>query len=273
MSATAEAGQQMETASAPADALRRPVSAKTWQKLRAAWLRPIDAEPATVDHGRWSDFELAVCAGILGAPTFPTVGQAITALDGETAGTIVQVVARSFLARGLVSAASDGSAELANEAWMSTATFPDLTVAVEGDPGRHPLVWFGLRPDRAVRIDVDIEGNRAVSGMQPTQLMHHVLQLLGVPVDGVVQAPTCGVLDATAVADMARDGVVFARIRTTWRDGTRLLGGVFTCAVDSDGAAWEVEPGSNGAALAWNLRPLEAGDGMRDLIAEHLPGA
>jgi hypothetical protein len=244
---------------------------ETWQDLRHAWSTTSETELLEVDHGKWSAFELAACTTILGYASFPTVGPMLASLDDKMAGTIMQVIVESFVARQLISAAPDGTAVLTEMPWFDTAVVPDLTISVESNTAGAPVVWFGFRPDQAVRILVDNDGTRAVHEVDPRQLVQQVLALFATS----SEAPGEGeplMVDAESVTNAAASGTTIARITSSWMDGDRIVGGVFVCAVDQHGGSWEIETGPDTNESKWVMRPLGP-HGLRDLVMQHLPGA
>jgi hypothetical protein len=245
---------------------------ETWQDFRRSWTATPETELLEVDHGKWSAFELAACTTIQGYTSFPTVGPIMASLDEKMADTITQVIVESFVARQLISAAPDGTAVLTNMAWFEPTVVPDLTIAVESNTAGAPIVWFGFRPDQAVRIIVDSHGTRAVHEVDPRQLVQHVLALF----ETNPEAPDTDeplMIDAASVTNAAASGTTIARITSSWMDGGRIVGGVFVCAVDQHGACWEIETGPGANESKWIMRPLVAPHGLRDLVMQHLPGA
>jgi len=261
-----------------ADAIERenvvpPQGETSWALARSTWQGSGPAPAPTVDAGRWSAPELAVCAMVLGAPAFPTVGPLLASLDQTSLAATVEVVTRSFMARRLIARSDDdGSTALVEQlGWMTTAVYPDLTISIErsGTDG-STMHWIGLRSSRAVSIETDADATRACHLMDSTEVMGHVLALIGAN-PGVPAAEDRARVDAAALAEEATRGMNFVRITTNWREGELIRGGELTCVVDIDGAAWLAEMLTGESTPMWNLRAVDVVS-LRAEVLDHLPG-
>jgi hypothetical protein len=182
----------------------------------------MSSETSNVELGaatRLSSTEFAVCATILGAPSFPTVGSELLASrPGAVLRATLEAVTSSFVARGLVEAGDDGFATLCDplRELVEVAVFPDLTISVEGlGAGGAKHWWFGLRPDRCVQVSVLPDGSRECTQIEPSRV-----------IDRIVAVSETGSM----------------RVSTAWRDGEVIRGGAFTWepAVDTDGLRLEL---------------------------------
>ena len=213
-------------------------------------------------------------ATILGAGSFPTVGsEQLGGLPEAAVMATAEAITRSFLARRIVCEGDDGAAALCPplDELMDIAVFPDLTVSVErlGADGVARW-WFGLRPDRAVRVTVLPDGTRECVEVEPGSAIAGVPALAGAGTGGSTGSGPVRV----ELADVtAGDGPVTAvvRIGTAWRDGAQLHGGQLTWALGPHGASWLAEPRLDEQVPGWDLDPTDL-DGLRANLLDHLPG-
>jgi hypothetical protein len=251
---------QPEAAMPVASQKRASVDASTWSALRGRWASNFDVgQPHPVT--RWSAAELAVFATILGSPSFPTVGSELLASLPEAAlAPTLEWVTRSLLARRLIEPAAEGSTKIADQLGgvMEVAVFPDLTISVERfDVQGASRTWFGVRPDRAVQIEVSADGTRECAVIEPETIVARMVGNLRSSEDG-------GPLEDTA------DVVSMTRFTTAWRDGELIRGGTFAVATGADGALALADPDTTGSS-GWQLRPTDTA-GLQAAALEHLPG-
>lgn len=256
---------------------RAPVDAATWSILRTAWSSPNPREVQLRSCSRWSATELAVCATILGAASFPTVGTApLGHLPAGALSATLDAVTRSFLARGLVRAGVDGVARLSDDLCdvIEVAVFPDLTISIEsvGTTGLDHR-WYGIRPGCAVQVSVLPDGSRECAQIEPGDVVAQLLDLR--PMNGSINNIVTGA-DPIRVtpSDLARGAgplATLARVCTAWRAGEQIRGGVFTWGRGKDGSHWLAEIDSEASVPAWELRPTDA-EGLRAHLLDHLPG-
>jgi hypothetical protein len=245
----------------------------SWALARSAWQGSSPALAATVDVGRWSAPELAVCAMVLGAPAFPTIGPLLASLEQASLAATVEVVTRSFMARRLIARSDDGSTALVEQlGWMTTAVYPDLTISLEvSATDGSTMHWIGLRSSRAVCIDTDADATRACHVMDSTEVIGHILALIGAKPD-VSAAEDRTRVDAGVLSEEATRGTRFVRVTTNWREGDLIRGGEITCVIDVDGAAWLAEVLTGENTPMWNLRAVDVAT-LRATVLDHLPGA
>jgi hypothetical protein len=272
--ATVRTGAESEATRAPA---KRPsIDPSAWAELRTAWSRSQPVGADVLGTTRWSPAELAVCATILGASSFPTVGAELLASLPEVAlNATLDVVTRSFVARGLVRAGDDGFAALSEplQQVMEVAALPDLTILVErlaaAGNGRW---WFGLRTDRAVQVTVLRDGSRDCGAIEPEAVIGQIMAITGTPSATNRSSPGPERVTSAEIIDGSTPVAALVRVNTAWRDGDLVRGGVLTWAVGADGACWLAEPAAAEASPTWNLRSTDL-DALRAEILEHLPGA
>jgi hypothetical protein len=260
---------------------RIPPEHSAWSALRKTWATPIDAVEEIGSVARWSPQELAVFALTLNSPNFPTVGvEEFAALPQMAMQVTLETVMRSFIARGLVRALEDGSVALEDElhSLMDAAVFPDLTVLAEHiGAGGIAVTWFGVRPDRAVRVRVIPDGSRECGEIVPAHLIGHLWNLSGSDerseemVDGAADQQRSVTLEDFVDR---RGGVVsLLRVTTAWRVGDIIHGGIVAWALGTSGELWlatQHDTPTNGA-LSWDLQPCDLGV-VRDQLLDHLPG-
>ncbi len=272
----APAASDMPPARAPAK--RPPVDSSAWSELRNAWsgTHPVEARLRRVT--RWSPVELSVCAAVLGAPSFPTVGgELLASMSPDGLIATLDAVTRSLLARGLVRAGDDGLTDLSEDLreLMEVALYADLTILVErlGAPANGRW-WFGLRPDRAAQVTVLPDGSRECAEIEPDHVIAQLLALTQAP--GIVAADPTGPADAGRVTlqdlvDGTGPVLALVRFNSTWRVGETVRGGTFTWAIGADGALWLAEPQAKEATPVWQLRSIDF-EGLRSDLLAHLPG-
>jgi hypothetical protein len=265
MSRPISATPEVSDAPTPVAPQRRPaVDGATWSDLRARWAASDPDEAASpTDVTRWSTAELAVCATILGSPSFPTVGsELLSSLPDAALTATLEWVTRSLLARRLIMSV-DGTTKICDELrdMMEAAVFPDLTISVERlDAGGATGWWFGVRPDRAVQVTVEADGSRECAVVEPAEVVAHVVAHMCA--DGV----------GGGSLDNAADVVAMARFTTAWRDGELIRGGTFALAIGAEGALALAEPDPGGESPGWTLHPTDPA-ALRVTLIEHLPGA
>lgn len=269
-----------ETVRAPQ--ARAAVEDSVWSAMRAAWddraVAGTSVPDAAWNGARWSPEECAVFATILGSPSFPTVGsEVLAALPERALHATLSAVTNSFVARGVVRALDDGSVGLVDEVdqVVQVAVFPDLTVSVDRiTAGAVSSCWFGVRPDRAVLVRVEPTGSRACGGIDPGELVAHVLAVTGTA-EREVPVPSASerivTLDEVVTGAAGVDAIV--RVTTAWRVGGVIHGGDLAWALGADGSLWLAEPvdADDDAPAAWQLRPVDT-DAVRSELLDHLPG-
>ncbi len=262
-------------------ARRTEVSPAAWSPLRSVWSHATPEAAAQRDLTRWSPDELAVCASIKGAPSFPTIDPGLLmAMPSPMLAGTVDAVTRSLLARGILCHAGHGTGPVAEEfdGLLDAAVFPDLTIQVErlGDPG-NARWWFGLQLDRATQVTVLPSGARECNSILPSEVVGHVLALAGFA-DTATGIPQDGAAISRVTVHEVGGGsstvAALIRFSTSWRDGDRVLHGSFTCGIGPTGPLWiaETEPVVPEAPPSWKLRSTDL-IGVRDELLAHLPGA
>ena len=195
---------------------RSVVDASVWTDLRIAWLNS-DMRTAERRTGtRLSSIEFAVCATIVGAASFPTVGpELLASLPGAVLNATLDTVTRSFIARGFAEAGEDGFAILSAplRKLVEVAVFPDLAISIErlGDRGAQ-CWWFGLHPDRGVQVSVLADGSCECAEIDPSRVIDQIF----------------------AVSEIGGAVAESVRVNTAWRDREVIRGGVFTCEPGAD---------------------------------------
>ena len=258
---------------------RPPLDASAWSDLRAAWRAPDAAGVEVGAAARWSPVELAVCAAILGAASFPTVGpELLASLPTASLNATLDAVTRSFIARGLVRAHDDGWATLCDgpREVMEGAVFPDLTISIErlsgGGAGHW---WFGLRPDQGVQVTVLPDGSRECGSIHPGRLIDQVFAVTGTGKPTGGEAPAGADPGHVTLADVvggASRVAALLRVNTAWRVGTLIRGGVFTWALGVDGSLWLADPVVGDEPPSWKLGAIDL-EGLGAELLDHLPGA
>jgi hypothetical protein len=252
---------------------RQPVAAETWTALHTAWSSEQNGDRVRAATTVWSVDELATIATILGAASFPTVGNEILAgLTDESLRAVLGATMRSLTARKVVEIAPDGSAAVDDDtaAMIGVAVSPDLAISVQsgGADDTSALTFFGVRPDAAVRIDSVASGARECAHVDPRSIVTEVMTLIGDREhddDGHATVQ----LAADELAERWRAMDAAWQISTTWRDGSIVTGRVLYAARDTDGCYWITEPDLRDT---WTLRPVRLTD-VRNEILACLPGA
>lgn len=266
---------------APSDAPRReprptrgPVDPATWSQLHAVWSDD-DRDPPTAEWTCWSIDELNTFAAIAGAASFPTVPADYWAgLPDAGVEAAFGAILGSFLARGLIAPLTDGKLTITEPICetMDCAVFPDLAVSITSIGPKAPLPrYIGVRPDRAVRVDVLEHGPRRCADVAVDDVVAHLLTALpvGVVSDDAVDVPTC--VSASDVSSGAAGLGSLTRVSTAWREGSSLSGAVQWFAVGGGGRTWlaDIEMGSTQAS--WTLTPTDRA-GVRGAVLDCLPG-
>ena len=252
---------------------RPPVAPETWTELHTAWSSGQNGERAPTTTTVWSADELATIATILGAASFPTVGNEILAgLTDESLRAVLGATMRSLTARKVVEIAPDGSARVNDDTatTMDVAVFPDLAISVQSGnaDGTSTVTFFGVRPDDAVRIDVVASGARECVRVDPHSIATELMSLIGNHANNDGGRETVQ-LGADALAERWKAMETAWQISTTWRDGGVVSGRVLYAARDTDAHYWISEPDDDDT---WTLRPVSMTE-VRDEILGCLPGA
>ena len=259
---------------------RVPPDGTAWSGLRSTWIAPIDADEEMWDVARWSPQELAVCALTLGSPTFPTVGvEEFTGLPRLALQVTLETVMRSFIARGLARALDDGSVALVDEfhSMVDAAVFPDLTVLAERiGSGGMAVAWFGVRPDRAVRVSVNPDGSRLCGEIAPPHLIGHLWKLSGIGERAEMVSRSADRQRPVTFEDLIEqrcDVASLIRVTTAWRVGDTIRGGIVAWAVGMNGELWLADQHDmpTDGVMSWDLRSCDS-QAVRNELLDHLPG-
>jgi hypothetical protein len=238
-----------------------------WSGLQASWASANGVEPQVAVEP-WSPDELAVVAVVLGAPAFPTVpGDVLVALPDVARQALVGAIVRSMMARGtLVPAGGRLGLPDPVRGPMEVAVSPDVVIEVECQ-GRDggALWWYGVRPDAAVRVSVTPTGAREVGPLEPGEVLSDLIGQAGL--SGSEASSAGSTVEASTLLVEGSGIRAVGSVRTTWRDGSTMVGGIVWWAEADDGslALAEVE------GTTWVLRPASSGDLRAELLA-HLPG-
>jgi len=241
-----------------------------WSPIIGSWASATSTEPDSRHAGCWSSAELAVAAAFRGATEFPTVGvEGLVGLQPSSVDAIIDTVARSLIARGLLVRTDDGKAELEDDLryLLDAALLAELVIDVArlSDAGVQ-RTWLGASVDRAVRIAVTDNGSRRIDLLDPADLAAAALVAAGDtgPSAGHNLEQPHGPITTAMVGDPSSEWTSLTRITTTWRLDGRLHGGMFSWAQHATGAGWLAEP----AGDEWTLHRA---DGLRSTLLAHLP--
>ncbi len=256
---------------------RPPVSEQMWTDMRQAWLQVRPPQLGQFETTVWSPDELASLATILGAPTFPTVETGwFASLPQATVRAVLETVIRSLYARDLVRMLANGSAAVAEELTpvLETAVFPDLSVTVESSGDSASIDYFGIRPDRAVRVSVRPNGTRECVEFVVAGLVDAICSTAGFEED--TEDATSGerVLTIADLDDAGCDIKRLVRIDTAWREGGGIAGAVMWFTRDTGGGWWfgEQHDRATPDAMSWTLTRTDP-DAARELVIGGLPGS
>jgi hypothetical protein len=226
------------------------------------------ASPSRQDHGEWSVDELAVCAALLRAETFPTLGPYLGTIEPDDLDAIFDAALPRLFERGCLARSAQGVLALTNAPWATCVMRPELTGCVERfSPEGSRLVWFGRRPERTTRISTEASGGRLVYDVDGDDLLSMLIDEVGMPAD--VTAPADRFATEDELAQAAGEGSALVRISTAWREGQRMVGGVTSFIVDTHGSVWELRRTDNPKA-PWELLGTDL-EGVRALVADQLP--
>lgn len=225
--------------------------------------------PSRQDHGEWSVDELVVCAALLRAQTFPTLGQYVGTIEPHDFDAMVDAAVPRLFERGCLARSAQGELVLTNAAWATCVVRPDLTGCVERfSTAESRLVWFGRCPERTIRISTEANGNRLICDVDGDDLLAMLVDEVGTRADVAVPADRVATEDELAQA--ADEGSTHVRIGTAWRQGQCMVGGVTSFIVDAHGSVWELRRRTDNSKAPWELLGTDL-DGVRALVADQLP--
>lgn len=253
-------------------AARSPVAPEVWAQLHSSWSSVATRAPEPDLTTTWSMDELATIATIMGAASFPTVGTTLfAALTDAELHAVLGATMRSLTARGIVDISSNGSASLddALRTTMEIALLPDLAISVEANSaGSTRGTYFGIRPDRAVRVDVTPNGARSCSPADPAGIVEALTELLGGHHDASQEQRESLHLQEDELSEHWGAMDSSWQISSTWRTDTTVTGHVLYAACDANGQYWIADSDDQ----SWTIRPITI-DELRDEIVGCLPGS
>jgi hypothetical protein len=262
----------------PSRVKRTALEPSAWSDVRAAWHRAGSSSVDVVGATRLSSVELAVCATVVEAASFPTVGsEMLASLPAAVLKATIETVMNSFNARGLIRDGEDGWATLCGGLFdiVDVAVFPDLTISIERlHAGGSDRWWFGVRPDSAVQISVLPNGSRECGLIDAGRAIDQVLALTGTSRSGSSAPSEDAGPVSVSLADLtAGSGRIAAvvRVNTAWRVGEMICGGAFSWATGADGSLWLADPDADAACPSWTLAAVDV-EGLRAELLAHLPG-
>ena len=258
-------GDVTGTTPARSSKARPGLPADEWAVVRSDWLTGSPVVLDLADGPDFSEEELLVISGVLGAGAFPTVGPLqLAASPAETRTAVGRAITRSLLARGTLEI--DGDELVIAEplkSLLETAVYPDLLVevSVAGGGVSHRSALC-VRP-AAMTIVAGDGISRRVADAPPGELVERVVGFAGL----VSARPGEGSTRRVDLDDVERS----AWLRCTWRDGSALVGAELRWAV-VDGALYaaQIDSGTNVSTI--EIRPVGLDDARGELL-DSLPGA
>lgn len=255
--------------------LSTPARPVDWARLRSAWSEsgPVaspDSTPTT-----WSCDELAVVAMILGGFGFPTVDAELLRNLPDAAATVTaQAVARSLMARGVVSSDAEGTVTIADDVIveLEVAVRPALAVSItrvgRGTLGRW---WLGVASEAAAQITVLPGDLRECRAIDPASLVERVLMLAGVADRSDGSGGEDVVVSLQDVVSGEGPVTDIVLIQMGWPIDGAVRGAELVWAIGADGRLYAGEP-EEGAEQSWRCRAAGVAT-LRAEFASTLPGS
>jgi len=261
----------------PTSHARPALTSSEWADVRTRWTdtttpdtpNPTSGTSTPADATNPTDLVLSVdeamiAAAVMGAGTFPTVApQTLVVLPAAQRSAIAQTLVRSLMTRGILCADGDQIVPAQSvDALLQRAVYPDLLVEITTTTGNnHSAVAFGVRPESTTVITEEGPFGRRISETPTSELLNQLIAIC----DTAELGPSTGPEHQAETNDIDR----WIWFRSTWRDGTTLVGGQLRWAI-INGTLHETD--TNTPATGHITLRSANPHNIRTTLLEHLPG-